>query len=159
MPYSTYRPEFMGSATLEPEGEFDAGSWQSFTLVYEAGRFGIDDTGSIKIGMRFATDFGPVQFDDPAAPGYTTIEASNGAELDYRWEFKRNIRPWSRSLYIGVKKHFLSEGDKITIPRVCDYRLTVRPNLNSAFLPIRSRLMITLPFLKVPKSKLFQAIR
>ncbi len=115
MPYSTYRPEFMGSATLEPEGEFDAGSWQSFTLVYEAGRFGIDDTGSIKIGMRFATDFGPVQFDDPAAPGYTTIEASNGAELDYRWEFKRNIRPWSRSLYIGVKKHFLSEGDKITI--------------------------------------------
>lgn len=115
MPYSEFRPDLMGSATLEPAGRIEAGSWQSFTLVYTCGRFGIDDTGSLKIGMRFATDFGPVQFDDPAAPGYTTIEASNGAELEYRWEFKRNIRPWSRSLYIGVKKHFLAEGDTITI--------------------------------------------
>ena len=32
-----------------------------------------------------------------------------------RWEFKRNIRPWSRSLYVGVKKHFLAPGDTITI--------------------------------------------
>jgi hypothetical protein len=115
MPYSDYRPELMGSATLEPSGNFEAGSYQSFTLTYTAGRFGIDDTGSIKIGFRFATDFGPVQFDDPAAPGYTSVEASNGATLDCRWEFKRNIRPWSRSLYIGVQKHFLKPGDTITI--------------------------------------------
>lgn len=115
MPYSTFRPELMGSATLSPTGAFEAGSYQSFTLVYTAGAFGIDDTGSIKIGMRFATDFGPVQFDDPKAPGYTTLEASNGATLEARWEFKRNIRPWSRSLYIGVMKHFLKPGDTITI--------------------------------------------
>lgn len=115
MPYSEYRPELMGSATLEPTGTVEAGSWQSFTLVYTAGKFGIDDTGSLKIAMRFATDFGPVQFDDPAAPGYTTAVASNGAVLDLRWEFKRNIRPWSRALYIGIQKHFLAEGDTITI--------------------------------------------
>jgi hypothetical protein len=115
MPYSDYRPELMGRATLEPAGPVEAGSYQSFTLVYTAGRFGIDDTGSIKIGFRFATDFGPVQFDDPKAPGYTTVEASNGAGLECRWEFKRNIRPWSRSLYIGIKKHFLKPDDTITI--------------------------------------------
>ena len=115
MPYSDYRPEFMGSAELSPGGAFEAGSWQSFTLVYTAGRFGIDDTGSIKIGFRFATDFGPIQFDDPEAPGYTTAEASNGATLELKWEFKRNIRPWSRSLYVGVMKHFLRPGDTITI--------------------------------------------
>ena len=115
MPYSEYRPELMGHATLEPAGAVEAGSWQTFKLVYTAGQFGIDDTGSIKIGMRFATDFGPVQFDDPAAPGYTTVVASNGATLECRWEFKRNIRPWSRSLYIGVQKHFLKQGDTITI--------------------------------------------
>ncbi len=115
MPYSEYRPEFMGSAVLAPSGGFEAGSMQSFTLVYTAGRFGIDDTGSIKIGFRFATDFGPAQFDDPEAPGYTTAEASNGATLELKWEFKRNIRPWSRSLYIGVMKHFLRPGDTITI--------------------------------------------
>ncbi len=115
MPYSDYRPDLMGSAQLEPSGSFEAGSMQSFTLVYTAGAFGIDDTGSIKIGFRFATDFGPVQFDDPKAPGYTTVEASNGATLDARWEFKRNIRPWSRSLYIGVVKDFLRPGDTITV--------------------------------------------
>ncbi len=115
MPYSVFRPDLMGTAVLEPSGRIEAGSLQSFTLVYTAGRFGIDDTGSLKIGFRFATDFGPVQFDDPAAPGYTSVEASNGAELETRWEFKRNIRPWSRSLYIGVKKHFLAEGDTVTI--------------------------------------------
>ncbi len=105
----------MGSARLDPSGSFEAGSYQSFTLVYTAGRFGLDDTGSIKIGFRFATDFGPVQFDDPKAPGYTTVEASNGATLECKWEFKRNIRPWSRSLYIGVIKDFLAPGDTITI--------------------------------------------
>lgn len=115
MPYSDYRPELMGRVTLDPSGEFEAGSLQSLTLVYTAGTFGIDDTGSLKIGFRFATDFGPVQLDDPSAPGYTTAEASNGAALDLRWEFKRNIRPWSRSLYIGVAKHFLEPGDTITV--------------------------------------------
>ncbi len=115
MPYSDYRPELMGSATIDPSGAFEAGSFQSFTIVYTAGRFGIDDTGSIKIGFRFATDFGPVQFDDPKAQGYTTAQASNGAVLELKWEFKRNIRPWSRSLYIGVMKHFLRPGDTITV--------------------------------------------
>jgi len=105
----------MGSARLEPAGSFEAGSYQSLTLTYTAGRFGIDDTGSIKVGFRFATDFGPVQFHDQQGPGYTTVEASNGATLDCKWEFKRNIRPWSRSLYIGVVKDFLAPGDTITI--------------------------------------------
>lgn len=115
MPTSEYRPDLMGYATLEPAGAFEAGSWQSFVLTYTCGRFGLDDTGSIKIGFRFATDFGPVQFTDPGAPGYTTVEASNGSTLEAKWEFKRNIRPWSRSLYVGVLKDFLAPGDTITI--------------------------------------------
>jgi len=115
MPTSLYRPDLMGGATLHPSGSFEAGSWQSFTLVYTAGRFGVDDTGSIKIGFRFATDFGPVQFTDPQAGGYTTVEASNDATMEMKWEFKRNIRPWSRSLYIGIVKDFLAPGDTITI--------------------------------------------
>ncbi len=105
----------MGSASLSPTGKFEAGSFQSFTLTYTAGRFGLDDSGSLKIAFRFASDMGALQFDDPKAAGYTTLEASNGATLEPKWEFKRNIRPWSKSLYIGVKKHFLAEGDTITI--------------------------------------------
>ena len=104
MPYSNYRPDLMGSAVLTPAGSF-----------YTAGAFGIDDTGSIKIGFRFATDFGPVQLSDPKAQGYTSVAASNGATLEAKWEFKRNIRPWSRSLYVGVVRDFLAPGDTITI--------------------------------------------
>jgi hypothetical protein len=115
MPYSSYRPDLMGSATLMPGGSFEAGSLQSFELVFVAGTFGIDDTRSIKIGFRFATDFGPVQFADPCGQGFTTAEASNGATLELRWEYKRNIRPWSRSLYIGVTGSFLRPGDTVTV--------------------------------------------
>src|SRR5262252_6146864 len=115
MPFSDYRPDLMGSACVTPSGRFEAGSMQSFALVYTAGAFGIDDTGSIKIGFRFATDFGPVQFIDPKGQGYTTVTASNGATLEAKWEFKRNIRPWSRSLFIGVMKDFLAPGDTITV--------------------------------------------
>src|SRR6476660_9210598 len=122
MPYAEYRPDLMGSATLTPTGSLEAGSLQTLTLIYTAGAFGIDDTGSIKIGFRFATDFGPVQFTDPRGHGYTTVEASKGATLESKWEVKRNIRPWSRSLYGGVVKDCLGPGDTITI-RLGDRRL------------------------------------
>ena len=48
--------ELAGSATIAPDGPVEAGSWQSFTVVYKAGRFGIDDSGSLKVCFRFATD-------------------------------------------------------------------------------------------------------
>jgi hypothetical protein len=40
MPHSTYLPERMGTAVISPTGAFEAGSFQSFTLVYTAGYFG-----------------------------------------------------------------------------------------------------------------------
>ena len=55
MPHSNYLPERMGTAAISPTGKFEAGSFQSFTLVYTAGYFGIDDTGSIKIVHAPAT--------------------------------------------------------------------------------------------------------
>ena len=65
MPHSRYLPEKMGSAIVEPTGKFEAGSYQSFKLTYTAGYFGIDDTGSIKVVHRFASDIGKPQFTDP----------------------------------------------------------------------------------------------
>ena len=95
MPHSTYLPAKMGSAVVEPTGNFEAGSYQEFTLTYTAGYFGIDDTGSLKIVHRFASDMGRPQFDDPAAANYVTVEASNGALLHVEYDMKRNIRPWA----------------------------------------------------------------
>ncbi len=115
MPHSTYLPERMGTAVLEPAGSFEAGSFQSFTLTYTAGYFGIDDTGSIKVVHRFASDMGKPQIDDPSAPNYVTVEASNKAVLDVRYDGKQNIRPWDKTLYIKVVRGFLREGDRIIV--------------------------------------------
>lgn len=115
MPHSTYMPERMGSATVSPTGRFEAGSFQEFTVTYTAGYFGIDDTGSIKVVHRFASDMGRPQFDDPTAPNYTTVEATNGAILHVEYDMKRNIRPWDKTLYIKVVRGFLREGDQIII--------------------------------------------
>ncbi len=115
MPHSTYLPEKMGTASVSPTGAFEAGSFQEFTLTYTAGYFGIDDTGSIKVVHRFASDMGRPQFTDPAAANYTTVEASNGAVLHVEYDMKRNIRPWDKTLYIKVVRGFLREGDQIVV--------------------------------------------
>ncbi len=115
MPHSTYLPERMGTAQITPTGAFEAGGFHSFTLVYTAGYFGIDDTGSIKIVHRFASDMGRPQWSDPTAANYTTVEASNGAVLDVLFDPKLNIRPWDKTLLIRVVRGFLREGDTITV--------------------------------------------
>ena len=105
----------MGQATVSPQGQFEAGSYQEFTVTYTAGYFGIDDTGSIKVVHRFASDMGRPQFDNPTAPNYTTVEATNGAVLHVEYDMKRNIRPWDKTLYIKVVRGFLREDDQIII--------------------------------------------
>ncbi|MFT5221581.1 MAG: hypothetical protein ACI87H_003731, partial [Gammaproteobacteria bacterium] len=109
MPHSTYMPEKMGQATVAPSGSFEAGSYQQFTLTYTAGHFGIDDTGSLKVVHRFASDMGRPQFDKPQAANYVSVEASNGAVLQVEYDMKRNIRPWDKTLYIKVVRGFLRE--------------------------------------------------
>ena len=114
MPYNNYRQDLMGEATLTPSGQFEIGTYQSFKLIYTAGKFGIDDQGGLRIGFRGHFDGSAIQFSDPTAPGYTTVEASNGAVLEMSWEARRNIRPWNKSLYIRCLR-FLREGDQIVI--------------------------------------------
>jgi hypothetical protein len=107
--------ELAGTATISPNAPVEAGSWQSFVVTYTAGKFGIDDSGSLKICFRFASDMTKPQFDDPEAPGYTTLSASNGAVLQARFDYKQNVRPWDRTIHIKVVRGFLKEGDTITV--------------------------------------------
>ncbi|CFP57229.1 Uncharacterised protein [Bordetella pertussis] len=115
MPHSNYARHLMGSATIDPTGAFEAGSFASFTLTYTAGYFGIDDTGSIKIVHRFASDMGKPQFTDPQGWNYTTVEAGNGAVLHVEYDGKRNIRPWDKTLFIRVVRGYLEEGEQIIV--------------------------------------------
>jgi hypothetical protein len=114
MPLSAYLPEHMGSATLAPSGSFVAGSHAELTLTYTAGTFGIDDSGMLKVSWRTTSDMAKPQFSEPAAPNYTTIEASNGARLEY-WIDRLNVRPWVNTLLIRVGRGFLRAGDTLTV--------------------------------------------
>ncbi len=108
-------PELAGRVDITPRGPFPAGSFQHITLTYKAGRYGIDDTGTLRVCFRFATDQSQPQFTDPTAPGFVSVEASNGAVLDARFDYKLNFRPFDRTLVIRVVKGYLKEGETITV--------------------------------------------
>ena len=108
-------PHVLGTAEISPKGSFEAGSMQSFELTYTAGAYGIDDSGSIRIVGRFASDQSLPQLDDPEGWNYTTVEASNGAVLRVVFDRKGNVRPWDRCLEIRVVRGYLEEGDRITV--------------------------------------------
>ena len=107
--------DLLGAAEISPNGEFEAGSYASFTLTYTAGLFGIDDSGSLRVCFRFASDQSNPQFDDPKGENYCTVKASNHAVLQLRWDPKGNVRPWDRTLWIKVVKGYLKQGDQIVI--------------------------------------------
>jgi hypothetical protein len=114
MPFSTYLPERMGSAKLTPAGPFVAGSHAELTIVYTAGTFGIDDTGMVKISWRTTSDMSKPQFDKPQAENFTTVEASNGAKLEVRFD-RLNVRPFANTLLIRVGRGYLRAGDTLTV--------------------------------------------
>ena len=114
MPFADYLPEHMGTAVLAPAGPFVAGSFAELTVTYTAGTFGIDDTGMLKISWRTTSDMAKPQFKDPAAPHYTSVEASNGAALEY-WFERLNVRPWVNTLLIRVGRGYLRKGDTVTV--------------------------------------------
>jgi uncharacterized protein DUF3604 len=114
MPFSSYLPEHMGAITLSPQGPFVAGAYAELILTYTAGTFGIDDTGMVKISWRTTSDMSKPQFDRPAAPNFTTVEASNGAKLEV-WFDRLNIRPYANTLLIRVGRGYLRAGDTLTV--------------------------------------------
>src|SRR6516164_1528842 len=114
MPFSTYLPEHMGSIKLAPAGPFVAGSYAELTLIYTAGTFGIDDTGMVKISWRTTSDMSKPEFDKPHEANFTTVEASNGARLEVRFD-RLNVRPYANTLLIRVGRGYLRAGDTLTI--------------------------------------------
>jgi hypothetical protein len=104
----------MGSASIDTKGPLTCGQMTSVNLTYTAGHFGIDDSGSIKISFRTASDQTRFQTENPKGIGYVSVRTSNGAAVTTWYESNRNIRPWHHTLYIQCKR-FLAEGDKIIV--------------------------------------------
>ncbi len=104
-----------GVVSLEPMGEFIAGTYATFTLTYKAGIYGMDDLGGLKIFFRFACDQSPLHINDPKAGGYTTAISSNGAQVDLSYYLREGERPWYKMLRVRIVGKGLKQGETIKI--------------------------------------------
>ena len=110
-----YPPEMLGEVRVEADPETVAGSMATVRITYTAGKFGIDDQGSLRFLLRFASDAGRPQFDRPGAPNYCTATASNGTKLLLEYHPRGAFRPWFKSIRINVMRESLREGDTLTL--------------------------------------------
>lgn len=104
-----------GHAVIDPAGDIEAGSLGTFVLTYTVGRYGIDDGGTLKIAVRFASDWGYPQLDDPGGANFTRVSSSGEARIQARFDTKGYIRPFQKCLVIDVEEWGLAEGDTITV--------------------------------------------
>ena len=108
-------PVLYGHVSLEPKGAFEARSLQTFKLVYTVGRYGIDDTGSIRVVFRFMGDWGALQSENPTDYNFVSAKTNTGARLSLTYANTGHQRPWFKSLTVKLHGGYLSEGDTITI--------------------------------------------
>ncbi len=110
-----YPPEILGRVDLAGPVPVTAGSMATFRVTYTAGRFGIDDQGSVRFLFRFASDAGRPQFERPNAPNYCTVVASNGTKLLAEYHPRGSFRPWFKAIRVNVMRDALREGDTLTL--------------------------------------------
>ena len=105
----------LGWVEIEPSEPVIAGSVGTWRLIYHVGSLGIDDGGTIKIAMRFASDWGTPQNSDPSAPNYFTASATGISKLKARFDRKGYYRPWQKAIVIDVLDDALAPGEIVTV--------------------------------------------
>ncbi|MGE4635374.1 MAG: DUF3604 domain-containing protein [Arenicellales bacterium] len=109
-------PVLYGHVDIAPKGKFEVRSYQTFTLTYTVGRFGLDDTGAIRVVFRAMGDTATMQTADPTTDNYVSAIASNGACLSVNYARRgMSARPRWKSLTVNVSGGYMREGDTITI--------------------------------------------
>lgn len=114
----TIRPgngDYIGRAELWPEVPVVAGTVGTWSIRYSAGRYGVDDGGSLKLSWRFASDWAMPQLTDPSAPSYLAVDTNAQAVLVTRFEPRGNVRPWSRTVHVRIVDGFVRPGETVTI--------------------------------------------
>lgn len=104
---------WLGMASVSPPGPVIAGSFGTWEIRFTVGRYGIDNTGAVKIAIRSVTDWGQPQLADPQAENHVRVHHSGAARLRSRYEPYGGIRPWCRVLLMEVYDGSLAEGDQI----------------------------------------------
>ena len=106
---------WFGRATLDPDTPVVAGTHGTWKLVYTAGAYGVDNTGSILVCWRFASDWGRPQTDRPSDENYLTVSTTGRCRAEARYVFKGHIRPWYHVVWVDVLDGDLAPGEKITL--------------------------------------------
>jgi len=107
--------QLIGSAEILPNGDAVVGKFGTWTITYKAGVHGIDDSGSIRIAMRVASDCSSPQFDRPGDEGYTTAHTNADIKLKLSFSRTAHIRPWKPAITVSVADGALAPGDTITV--------------------------------------------
>ena len=106
---------FCGRATIAPAHAV-AGTFGTWHATYTAGAYGLDIGARLRLAFRLASDWGPLQTDDPSAPGYVSLEchpARRGVEL--RFDPRGHARPWSQALLVDVTEESIAPGDQLIV--------------------------------------------
>ncbi len=117
MPINT-DPRSIGRAWITPDGPVVAGQHGTWTLGYEVGAYGYDERARLKIGSRFASDWGTPQFTNPGGANYTTVRLESRcptAVAQIGFEPRGQVRPWFKTLVVSVADGSLYPGDRILI--------------------------------------------
>lgn len=109
-------PVLYGHVDLEPRDPVEVRSLQTFKLTYTVGRYGLDDTGAIRVVFRAMNDSQRLQTNNPTASNYITAKTSSGVPLTVEYSHRGvSSRPRWKSLTVNVEGGYLSEGDTIDI--------------------------------------------
>ncbi len=108
-------PFLYGQAEIQPNNPVEARSFQTFQVVYTAGKYGLDDTGSIRVVFRFANDAGKLQMSEAFAPNYVSASTNAAGRIDLSYHDVGHQRPWFKCLTARLNGGYLKEGDTITI--------------------------------------------
>src|SRR6266850_70233 len=117
MPINT-DPRYVGRASITPADPVVAGQLGTWTITYEVGAYGYDEFARLKIASRFASDWGPPQFSDPAGANYATVRLESRCPTTVAhlaWEPRGYIRPWFKCLVVSIRDGSLYPGDKIHV--------------------------------------------
>ncbi len=110
-----YTPEeWLGTATISPDGPILAGSYGTWTIHYTVGVAGLDEGGRLRLVWRSVSDWPNPQFDNPLAENYVTLRTSGHSKL-FAWYEGSGVRPWSRVLKVQVGDVAAAPGDEIVI--------------------------------------------
>lgn len=104
----------LGTATVTPAKPVVAGAWCSLLFRYRCGH-PMDETGSLKIAFRFASDCGEPQFDRPDQPNYCSVTTTGHCRVEPRWDLKGHIRPWDRALFLKIMGGYLDRDEEILV--------------------------------------------